>query len=147
MKRNFTEDFRRAGKRDEGVEQSRSVTKERHSQPDQGHHFIFGSGAGTPLPRPRKHGDYSLSGRRSVSTARRSQLQLKCDRGLCSWLYFRLPQTLNRCLRSYRRIINFLKRVRPRLGLKNGQDFNVPVIVIVERLPITQSRRGVLAIG
>src|SRR5208282_2371934 len=41
VERNFTEDFRGAGQRDQSIEQSRSVTNQRNPQPDQSHHSLF----------------------------------------------------------------------------------------------------------
>src|SRR5277367_2434281 len=57
-----------------------------------------------------------------------------------------LAQPFNRSLRSDGRIIDFLKRVRPRLRLENREYLNVPVIIVIEGLPISQSGRRMLAI-
>src|SRR5713101_3078961 len=56
-----------------------------------------------------------------------------------SSINFGLAQLLDRRLRADRRIIDFLERVRPRLGCNNRHDLNVPVVVVVNRLPITKS--------
>jgi hypothetical protein len=75
MERDLAENFGGAGKRNESVEQSRSVTNQRNAQPDQGHHsFLFEvlPQAGSRLPHPRL-GDYSVPGGRREAKRRLSQ--------------------------------------------------------------------------
>ncbi len=53
MERDFAEDFRGASKRDQRIEQSRSVTNQRNAQPDQSHHlFLVLPQDGFVLPHP-----------------------------------------------------------------------------------------------
>jgi hypothetical protein len=49
--------------------------------------------------------------------------------------------------RGDRRIVNLLERIGASLGRDDGQNFDVPVIVVVDGLPISQALRAVQAVG
>src|SRR5258707_6528878 len=59
----------------------------------------------------------------------------------------RLPQLLDRGLGTDRRIINLLESIGARLGREDRHDFDMPVVVVVDGLPITQGLRGMQAVG
>jgi hypothetical protein len=44
-------------------------------------------------------------------------------------------------------IVNLFKRVRPRLGTEDGENLDVPVIVLVDRLPVAKILGGMDAAG
>ena len=52
-------------------------------------------------------------------------------------LDFRLPQPFDRRLGRDRRIINLFERVGLCLGLDDGQNLDVPVVILIERFPIS----------
>src|SRR6202140_1458891 len=58
-----------------------------------------------------------------------------------------LPQTFDCGLRGDRRIINLFESVRPSLGLKNRENLDVPVVIVIECFPISESCRRMLAVG
>src|ERR1700678_1466912 len=61
----------------------------------------------------------------------RNEISLAIDLGL--------PQMLDGSLGTHRRIINFLEGVGAGLGGDDRHDLDVPVIVVVDGLPIAQS--------
>src|SRR6202021_1138528 len=58
----------------------------------------------------------------------------------------RLTQLLDCGLGTYRGVINLLKGVRPGLGGEYRHDLNVPVIVVINRLPVPKGLRRMQAI-
>ena len=56
-----------------------------------------------------------------------------------------LPQLFYRSLGTDRRVVHLFKRVRPRLGAQDRQDLDVPVVVVVNRLPVAQILGGMAA--
>src|ERR1700730_12760826 len=70
----------------------------------------------------------------------------------CAWavvsaIDLRLSQLLYRSFGTDRRIINLLESVGARLGRENRHDFDMPVVVVVDGLPIAERCRGVQAVG
>src|SRR4051812_3845709 len=55
-------------------------------------------------------------------------------------------KTLDCGLRAQWRIVNFLEGVGARFGPENRQDLNVPMIVVVNGLPVTKALGSVQAI-
>src|SRR5580692_88778 len=49
---------------------------------------------------------------------------------------FRFPQLFHRGLGTHGRIVDLFKRIRPRLRLHHRENLDVPVVVVVNRLPI-----------
>src|SRR6266516_1820010 len=56
-------------------------------------------------------------------------------------------QLLDCGFRTDRGIIHFLEGIGARLGSKDGQNFDVPVVVLINRLPVTEILRGMEAAG
>src|SRR5215469_854430 len=54
---------------------------------------------------------------------------------------FSFAQAGNGGFRTYRRVINLFKGVRPIFRNQDRHDLDVPVIVVVDRLPIAQTLR------
>src|SRR5450755_4514192 len=67
--------------------------------------------------------------------------------GTLSRVNFGLAQAFRRRLRFYRRVVDLFERVRLRLGCENGHDLDVPVIILIQSLPVTQALRRVQAVG
>src|SRR5258706_16425319 len=70
----------------------------------------------------------------------------------CAWavvsaIDLRLSQLLYRGHGTDRRIVDLFERVRTRLRRQNRHDLDVPVVVVVDGLPITQGLRGMQAVG
>src|SRR5580704_7617001 len=69
----------------------------------------------------------------------RSRLHLNFDS--------RIPQPLDRGLRGQWRIIHLFEGIRLCLGGEDWQNLDVPVIILVDRLPVAQVSRAVQAVG
>jgi len=52
---------------------------------------------------------------------------------------FRLAQPLYRSFRTHRREIHLFKRVLLRFRAEHGQDLDVPVVVVIDRLPVAEA--------
>src|ERR1700676_1104917 len=57
----------------------------------------------------------------------------------------RLAQLFHRGLGSDGRIVHLLKGVRSRFGRQDWKDFNMPVVVVVNRLPVAEILGGMQA--
>src|SRR5271155_9435 len=68
-------------------------------------------------------------------------------RHLASAIYFGLAQLFDRGLGGDRRIVNLLESVRAGFGGEDRHDLNVPVVVVVNSLPIAEGFRGMQAVG
>src|SRR5580692_1422316 len=51
---------------------------------------------------------------------------------------FCFPQLLHRGLGTHRRIVDLLERIGPRFRLHNWKNLDMPVVVVVNRLPIAE---------
>jgi len=69
------------------------------------------------------------------------------NRSQYSPIDLRLSQVLDRRFGADGRIVHLFERIRPSLGAEHWQDFDVPVVIVVDGLPIPQGFRRVLAVG
>src|SRR5580698_2333852 len=90
-----------------------------------------------------------ISGRRPlvVGTPSWSERPTTKDQRPSLELYSRVAQALDRRFRTQGRIVHLFKRIRFRFRRQNRHDFDVPVIILVNRLPVTKVSRPMQAVG
>src|SRR5580658_167223 len=64
-----------------------------------------------------------------------------------SAIYFRLPELLDSGFGTDGRVVHLFERIRAGLGGNDRHDLDMPMVVLVNGLPITERLRGMQAVG